>query len=60
MSTEKSAADIREDKASDLSGKAAEWILDQLAGTYNTGWRGADDLENEIYGWLIDHAIFRP
>jgi hypothetical protein len=49
----------REDRCSELSAKAAEWIVDQLEGTWNTGWRGTDDLENAIYGWLVDHAIFR-
>jgi hypothetical protein len=50
----------REDLANDLAERAVSWILDQLAGTHNTGWRGTADLETDIYGWLMDHAIFRP
>lgn len=47
-----------EEKCDDLAKRAAEWIMEQLEGARGLGFRGTSDLESDIYGWLIDHAIF--
>jgi len=51
-------ADEREHDCSALAADAIKFILDEIVGTKNTGYRGTTDLENEIYGWLWEHAVF--
>jgi hypothetical protein len=41
-----------------LASDAAEFIVGKLAATKGLGFRGTTALENEIYGWLYEHAIF--
>ena len=50
--------DEREHECAALAAEAVNFIVGKLAGTRNIGFRGTHGLENEIYGWLWDHAVF--
>jgi len=50
--------DEREKRCDDISREAADWIVSKIDGIRAVGYRGTTDLENEIYGWLMTHAVF--
>lgn len=50
--------DEREHECSALASEMIEFMHNKLAATKGTGYRGTQDLELAIYGWLWEHAIF--
>ena len=48
----------REAAADRLSAEAADWIISQLDGTLEATFNRRSQLENDIYAWLLDYAVF--
>ncbi len=50
----------REEICDELSREFASSIIEhpRVTGFHGLGWRKYSDLENAIYGWLLDHARF--
>ncbi len=46
-------------KCSRLAKKMVDKIMEdsEILGMKGTGYRGTSDLENDIYVWLLDHAV---
>ncbi len=51
-------AEEHEHDCAALARDAVEFIVSRCSSVQNVGFRGFTDLENEIYGWLYEHAIF--
>lgn len=53
-------AERKEELASKISEEiiAKFWDHPNINGFHGLGWRGTTGIENEIYGFLIEHATF--
>ena len=48
----------REHECANLAKQTVKDMVERLGGTKGTGYRRTTDIENELYGWLYEHAIF--
>ena len=51
--------DEREHECAALAKQTVDWMVARLGAVKGTGFRGTSDIENELYGWLYEHAMFK-
>jgi len=51
--------DERAHECAALAKQTVDWMVARLGAVKGTGFRGTSDIENELYGWLYEHAMFK-